>query len=126
MAKFDIKYIFLSHGIICFIFGIGFLIIPTPMTALIGFTLGDDGLTAVRICGISIFCIGAIAFSFRKEPHSTLRQNIILVYILLYTTMTILNILFFDLTIFMVWFLIILHAFYAVIYAYFYIKNRGK
>ena len=126
MAKFEIKYLFLSHGILAFIFGIGFLILPTPITTLIGLSLGDDGIAITRILGSMILGYGIIAFSFRKEPHSTLRQNIILTFILVYTIMTVLNFIFFDLTNFMVWFLIILHTSFVVIYGYFYIQNRGK
>ena len=80
MAKFEIQYVFLSHGILAFLFGIGFIILPTPITTLMGLSLGADGIALARICGALIFGFGMIAFSFRKEPHSTLRQNIILAF----------------------------------------------
>ena len=126
MAKFEIKHAFLIHGIIGFLFGIGFMVIPTPITTLMGLSLGDDGIILARICGVLIFGLGMLAFGARKEPHSIMRQQIMLAFIVIYALDTLFSLLLFDLTNFMVWGLILLHAVLVVVYGYFFIQNRGK
>ena len=108
MAKFELKYLFLSHGIIAFLFGTGFIILPSLIAPLMGFSLGDDGIALMRVCGSMILGIGIIAFGVRKEPHSALRQQIILAFIVLYTILDIIKFLYFDLTNWMIWFLIVM------------------
>ena len=126
MAKFEIKYVLLTHGILAFLFGVGFMLIPIPLMTMMGLSTAVDTVVITRILGSTIFGIGLVAFSFRKEPHSALRQHIILTFILVYTVMTVFNIIFFDLTNFMVWSLILLHPAFVVVYGYFFRKNHGK
>jgi len=126
MAKFEINHAFLIHGIIGFLFGVGFMVIPTPITTLMGLSLGTDGIALSRICGAMIFGFGMIVFGVRKEPHSIARQQIMLALIVAYALMTLFNLLFFDLTNLMVWGLILMHAAIVVVYGYFFMKYRGK
>jgi hypothetical protein len=68
-----ISSFFVVKAIICFIFGIGSLLIPTIMWPIYGVTLDPNGLLMTRFLAALLIGIGLILWIYRNEEPSTLK-----------------------------------------------------
>ena len=126
MAKLNIKYVFLIQSFVGFLFGLGFMIIPNIILNLMGLDTPADIGEPIRFYGATIFATGILLFSIRKEPHSPIRQAIILMLIISHIPQLLFHLLFHPLDNFLVWNIIALNVIFISLYIYIFIKNRGK
>ncbi len=126
MSKFELKYVFIIHSIIAFIFGLGFIFIPNTIINSMGLPTPADIGEPIRFYGAMIFGLAILLFGIRNEPHSSMRQFILLSIIGSFIPQLIFHLLFHPLTNFMVWNIIGLDVIFITLYGYFFIKNRGK
>jgi len=126
MAKLNIKYVFLIQSIISFVFGIGFIFIPNLILNSMGLPTPADIGEPIRFYGAMGFGMAIVLFAVRNEPHSSLRQAIILMMIFSHIPQLIFHLIFHPLDNFMVWSIIGLNVTFISLYIYFFIKNWGK
>ena len=126
MAKIELKHIFIFNSVVGFLFGLGFMIMPAVLMTSLGMSDAADGPISMRFFGILIFGSAILAFGIRNEPNSAARQSVLLMGIFNYFVMDLFHFIFFDLSNFMLWSVIILHTVMAFVYGYFFIKNWGK
>lgn len=126
MSKFKLKYVFIIHSIIAFIFGLGFMIIPNIIMDSMGLPNPADLGEPIRFYGAMIFGLSILLFCIRNEPHSSMRQAIILFIVVSFIPQLIFHLFFHPLTNFMVLNIIGLDAIFIILYSYFFITNRGK
>ena len=126
MAKLNIKYVFLVQSIIAFLFGLGFIFIPNTILNSMGLPTPDDIGEPIRFYGAMTFGVAIVLFAVRNEPHSSLRQAIILMMICSHIPQLIFHLIFHPLDNFVVWSIIGLNVTFISLYTYFFIKNRGK
>ncbi len=126
MAEFKLKYVLIFNSIFAFANGLGILIVPAIIGQQMGFSVAGDETTMIRFFATVIFGMGILMLGIRNEPHSYMRQVILLVLIWDFTVMAIIFVVLCDLTNFIVWFNIILNIILVIVYGYFFIKNRGK
>lgn len=126
MAKIELKHIFIFNAISAFFFGLGFMIMPAFIMTLLGLSDAADGPLSMRFFGLMITGTGILVLFIRNEPHSSIRQAILIMLVFNFTIMILFKLLFFDLQNIMVWIVIILHVVFVFFYVYFFIKNRGK
>ncbi|MHA1563352.1 MAG: hypothetical protein ACTSPA_14665 [Promethearchaeota archaeon] len=126
MAKLNIKYVFLIQSIIAFLFGLGFIFFPNLILNSMGLDTPADIGEPIRFYGATLFGMAILLFAVRNEPHSSLRQAIILMMICSHIPQLIFHLLFHPLDNFMVWNIIGLNVIFITLYGYFFIKNWGK
>ena len=126
MAKIELKHIFIFNAISAFFFGLGFMIMPAFIMTLLGLSDAADGPLSMRFFGLMITGTGILVFAIRNEPHSSIRQSILIMLVFNFVIMIIFKFIFFDLQNIMVWGVIILHVVFVFFYVYFFIKNREK
>ena len=126
MAELKIKYVFLIQSFVGFLFGLGFMIIPNIILNLMGLDTPTDIGEPIRFYGATIFAMGILLFSIRNEPHSPIRQAVILMLICSHIPQLLFHLLFHHLDNFLVWNIIGLNVIFISLYGYFFIKNRGK
>ena len=126
MSKFKLKYVFIIHSIIAFIFGLGFMIIPYIIMDSMGLPNPPDLGEPIRFYGAMVFGLGILLIGIRNEPHSSMRQIVLLSIIGSFIPQLIFHLLFHPLTNFMVWNIIGLDIIFITLYSYFFITNRGK
>ena len=126
MAELKLKYVFIVQSVIALLFGLGFMIIPNILLNSMGLPTPADIGEPIRFFGAMVFGLSIVLFAARNEPHSSLRQAIILMAIFSHLPQLIFHILFHPLNNFMVWNIIVLDVIFISLYTYFFIKNRGK
>jgi len=126
MAKIELKYIFIFNTITAGFFGLGFMIFPAFMMDLVGLSDAADGPTSMRSFGIMITGMGILVFGIRNEPHSPMRQVILIMLVFNFLMMTIFHFVFFETLNFWVWSVILLHILFVILYGYFFITSREK
>jgi len=126
MSKFNIKYVFIIHSIIAFIFGLGFIFVPNLILNSMGLPTPADIGEPIRFYGAMVFGLSILVFCIRNEPHSSMRQAILLFIVVSFIPQLIFHLLFHPLTNFIVWNIIGLDVIFIILYSYFFITNRGK
>ena len=126
MTKIELKHVLVFNSIFAFLNGLMGLIIPAILMVQMGFSDAADGPTAIRFFATVIFGMGILMFGIRNESHSYIRQLILLILIFNFSVMTLLFLVFGDLTNLIVLFNIILQSVLVCVYGYFFITNRGK
>ena len=126
MVELKLKYVFLINGIIGILFGLMFIFLPDMSGANMGLvTHADDG-QPLRFLGATFVSLAILMLGIRNEPNSYIRQVILFMLVFYNIMMVLFHLLFHPLTNPMVWFVIVLCATWAILYGYFFIKNRGK
>ncbi|MHA2192320.1 MAG: hypothetical protein ACXAAR_02715 [Candidatus Thorarchaeota archaeon] len=88
-------------------------------------TYADSG-EPIRFFGAMLFGMAIILFGARNEPHSSLRQFILLALICSFGMQIVFHFLFHPLTNFIVLFVMALDVIFVVLYAYFFLTNMGS
>jgi len=126
MAELKLKYVFIVQSAIALLFGLGFLIIPNPILNLMGLTTPADIGEPIRFYGAMIFGLSILLFCIRNEPHSSMRQAILLSLVCSFFPQIFIHLFAHPLNNFMVWNIIATDVIFSGLYGYFFIKNRGK
>ncbi|MHA1718635.1 MAG: hypothetical protein ACTSXK_03850, partial [Promethearchaeota archaeon] len=78
MAEFKLKYVFIIQSVITFIIGLGFMVIPNPILNAMGLDSPGGIGEPIRFYGAMLFGLSILLFCIRNEPHSSMRQAVIL------------------------------------------------
>lgn len=124
--KLKLKHVLIFNAIVAFVNGLGILIMPEPFSTSMGFSLTADGITAVRFFATVIFGLGILMLGIRNEPHSYMRQVVLIMLLWNFAAMALIFLIWCDLSNFMIWFNIVLNFALVGGYGYFFLKNRGK
>ena len=125
MGIFELKNIFIINFIIMLIFSLGFLLMPDEILTSMGLATYADSGEPIRFFGAMLFGMAIILFGVRNEPHSSMRQYILLSLICSFVIQIVFHLLFHPLTNFIVLFVIALDVIFVVLYAYFLIMNQS-
>jgi len=79
-----IKTIFTINSIIAFLFGAGFIILPTLCLTLMGYNVAGDSTLIAQGMGVFVFGTGVLTFLARNTSKSDARRAIALSMIILY------------------------------------------
>jgi hypothetical protein len=126
MGIFELKYIFLINFVIMLLFSISFMFMPDAVLTSMGLAVYPDTGDPARFLGIMLFGMAIILFGVRNEPHSSMRQFVLLSLICSFGIMVVFHLLLHPLSNFVVLFVIALDTIFAVLYAYFFVKNMGQ
>ena len=80
----NIKTIFTINSIIAFLFGVGFIFMPTLCLTLMGYNVAGDSTLIAMGMGVFVFGTGVLTFLARKTSKSDARRAIALSMIILY------------------------------------------
>ena len=126
MAELKLKYVLLIQSIITCFFGLALMFIPNPFLNAMGLATPADIGEPIRFYGAMMFGFSIILFCTRNEPHSSMRQAVLLSFICCFFPQIFFHLFFHPLNNFMVWNLIVADLIFVIIDGYFFIKNRGK
>ena len=125
----NLKTIFTINCIIAFLFGAGFIFLPTLCLTLMGYNVAGDSTLIAQGMGVFVFGTGVLTFLARNTSKSDARRAIalsmIILYILLISYKASLNLFFgipFNLMFASIY---IIHIALIVSYAYVLIKEAG-
>lgn len=79
-----LKTIFTINCIIAFMFGAGFIFLPTLCCTLMGYEIGGDSILIAQGMGVFVLGTGVLTFLARGTPKSEARRAIALSMIILY------------------------------------------
>ncbi|MFC2106822.1 hypothetical protein ACFLRY_00655 [Bacteroidota bacterium] len=79
-----IKTIFTINCIIAFLFGAGFIFLPTLCLSLMGYNVAGDSKLIAQGMGVFVFGTGVLTFLAKNTPKSEARRAIALSMIILY------------------------------------------
>jgi hypothetical protein len=118
-----LKTVFTANCLIGFLFGLGFILLPSLCNSLMGFNNTGDAPLVARGMGVFVLGTGVLAFAARNTVKSDARRAIVLSFFILYILLVIykmsLNLLYgIPLNIMFV-FIYIIHLALIVSYAYF-------
>lgn len=85
--ELESKYVFILNGIVAGFFGINFILAPRmimEMVGPVGIIIGVAGETLGVHYGIALTTLAIFMLLIRNQPHSELRQNVFLFFILLW------------------------------------------
>ena len=126
----NLKTIFTINCIIAFLFGAGFIFLPTLCLTLMGYNVAGDSTLIAQGMGVFVFGTGVLTFLARNTSKSDARRAIalsmIILYILLISYKASLNLFFgipFNLMFASIY---IIHIALIVSYAYVLIKEAGE
>ena len=83
------------------------MIMPAFIMTLLGLPVETDGPLSMRFFGLMITGTGILVFAIRKEPHSFIRQVILVMLVFNFTLMILFKFLFMNLQNIWVWGVII-------------------
>lgn len=126
MSEFKLKYVLIANAILGFLFGLMFLFLPDMSGANMGLAACDGDGDPLRFLGAGFISLGVLLLLIRNEPHSQMRQSILLYLVIHNIFAVFLHLFLHDLTNIMVLFVILLCTTWACLYGYFFMKNRGK
>ena len=126
----NLKTIFTINCIIAFLFGAGFIFLPTLCLTLMGYNVAGDSTLIAQGMGVFVFGTGVLTFLARNTSKSDARRAIalsmIILYILLISYKASLNLFFgipFNLMFASIY---VIHIALIVSYAYVLIKEAGE
>jgi len=94
----ELKPIFTLNYVYAFLFGAGFILLPTLCASLVGFDVSGDAPLIARVLGIFVFASGLLTFFARNSADSEARRAIVLtlfsLYALLFLYKVLLNLVF--------------------------------
>ena len=79
-----LKTIFTINCIIAFLFGAGFIFLPTLCLTLMGYDVAGDSTLIAQGMGVFVFGTGVLTFLARNSSKSDARRAIVLSMIILY------------------------------------------
>ncbi len=71
--ELQVKYVFIFHSIMAFVFGLGFLFAPDMIFDVIGYSKLGVGPYMGQIFGATILVLGIQTALIRNQPHSGFR-----------------------------------------------------
>lgn len=125
-----LKAVLIFNCIIAFLFGAGFVFLPTLCSSLMGFSVAGDAALIARGMGVFVIGTGFLAFFARNSSKSDASRAIIptlfILYILLILYKLSLNFLSGIPFNFMFGFIYVIHLLLVIAYGYFLFGNAGK
>jgi hypothetical protein len=79
-----LKQVFTVNYIYAFLFGAGFIMLPTFCSELVGFEVAGDAPLIGRVLGIFVLSTGLLTFFARNSAESEARDAIVLTLLTLY------------------------------------------
>lgn len=73
-----LKHMMLIKAVVCLIFGLGMVLIPSTLLDLYGITLGTGGAFMAQLLGCSFLLLAALLFLAREDPGSDALAAIVL------------------------------------------------
>ena len=118
----QLKTIFTLNYIYAFLFGAGFVFLPTLCSSLVGFEVAGDAPLIARCMGIFVICTGVLTFLARDAEKSEARRAIVVSMFVLFILLAM-----FKVLMNLVWgiplgpmlaLIYVLHALFIVTYGY--------
>jgi len=124
-----LRNLFIVNAILAALFGVGFMVVPSFLFNLLGFSIEADGPLAMRYMGIMVFGVSVLTFSARNSEDSQARRAIVLSLIIIYSLLPIFHIgtqLFLGKGNIMLWGMNILHIAFAILYGIAYFRKTER
>jgi hypothetical protein len=88
-----LKTVFTVNCIYAFLFGAGFMFLPTFSSSLVGFDVTRDGSLIARCLGIFVLCTGVLTLFARDAEESNARRAIVVSLFVLYVSLVLFKVL---------------------------------
>ncbi len=123
IQSIELKYVLLFHTVVAVSFGLSFIFIPEVLLEMLSIPVEAGSIYGFRLFGSIVLSVAILAFSIRNEEPSSTRKSILLFFIIGFSLMTIVHLLFGDLTNLINWSIIIMHIAFVLVYAYFFSRE---